>query len=461
VAGLLAALVPSLAMWGFTVDDALISIRYARHLADGVGWRFNAGGAATDGVTPLPWPLVLAPLARGGALLTLDRARVLGLLAWCTAGAALGSHAATRRAAPAWARGAALGVLALSVPVAAHATSGMETAVATSLATFAVLRGERPLLAATFAGVAAAFRPELAAWAVVLAVGVSLAGDVTVRRLFWAAGLALAPFAVCAGVRAAVWGRPTPLAVLARPSDLAHGASYAAAASVVVLTPILVLAPRALARSRIALAVVAAGAAHLLAVVAVGGDWMPLARLVVPIAPGLVWAAILASETAHPLATALRTAAAVFVGGFLLRLSAVADARHIVAEREALIDVAAPRLAGLRRVATLDIGWVSAATDADLVDLAGVTDPEVAALPGGHTSKHVDAGFLLSRDPDALLLYLANGPPPTDWRDAPYTRAVEARLADDEVIERHFAYAAWLPLGARGAGYVLLTAVPR
>ena len=31
-------------MWGFTVDDALISVRYARHLAAGVGWRFNAGG---------------------------------------------------------------------------------------------------------------------------------------------------------------------------------------------------------------------------------------------------------------------------------------------------------------------------------------------------------------------------------------------------------------------------------
>jgi hypothetical protein len=31
-------------MWGFTVDDALISVRYARHVAAGVGWRFDAAG---------------------------------------------------------------------------------------------------------------------------------------------------------------------------------------------------------------------------------------------------------------------------------------------------------------------------------------------------------------------------------------------------------------------------------
>ncbi len=65
--GALAALVPALWMWGFTVDDALIAIRYARHLNAGIGWRFNAHGPSTDGVTPLPWPALLAPLAWGDA----------------------------------------------------------------------------------------------------------------------------------------------------------------------------------------------------------------------------------------------------------------------------------------------------------------------------------------------------------------------------------------------------------
>ena len=73
-----------LALWmrGFTIDDALISVRYARHLASGVGYRFNAGGPSTDGVTPLPWPFVLAPFAHAPALVVLgpregDRARRL------------------------------------------------------------------------------------------------------------------------------------------------------------------------------------------------------------------------------------------------------------------------------------------------------------------------------------------------------------------------------------------------
>ena len=33
IAGALVAAVPALFLWGFTVDDALISVRYARHLA--------------------------------------------------------------------------------------------------------------------------------------------------------------------------------------------------------------------------------------------------------------------------------------------------------------------------------------------------------------------------------------------------------------------------------------------
>jgi len=66
-----------------------------------------------------------------------------------------------------------------------------------------------------------------------------------------------------------------------------------------------------------------------------------------------------------------------------------------------------PLLAGAKRVASLDVGWVGAAGDYDVIDLAGVTDPEVAYLPGGHTSKRLPADFLERRGVDALVL-LAN-----------------------------------------------------
>src|ERR1700729_2292317 len=90
IAGALPALVPAIFMWGFTVDDALISVRYARHVASGVGWRFDANGPSTDGVTPLPWMPLLVPLARGDALGVLARAKALGLVGWVLSGAALG-----------------------------------------------------------------------------------------------------------------------------------------------------------------------------------------------------------------------------------------------------------------------------------------------------------------------------------------------------------------------------------
>jgi hypothetical protein len=457
IAGLLAAVVPALWMWGFTVDDALISVRYARHLAAGLGWRFDAGGPSTDGVTPLPWPLLLAPLAKGTGPAVLLRAKVLGLLAWAAAGAALGDAAGRVIGAPTWARAGALLTLALSVPVAAHAVSGMETALATSLATFAVLCARRPLAASVLAGLAASLRPELAPWAFVLAVGVAFAQG---RRASapWLGLLALLPFACCALVRTLVWGHPAPLAVLAKPSDLAHGLSYAGAACVVVLTPILAFAPLALRRAPLALAVVVAALAHVGAVIAVGGDWMPYGRLLVPIAPSLVWAALQVAERAHPIATGARLALAASLGVALIARGGT-QGREVGADRAVLIEEAAPRLAGLRRIASLDVGWVGAATDADILDLAGVTDPRVAALPGGHTSKRIDATFLLDLQPDALLLFLPAGLPGGDldaWPLATYQRVVEYRLAIDPIVQKHFAPAAWLPLGAKGAGYVLL-----
>src|SRR4051794_24465729 len=78
-AGFVAAGLSAFSMWGFTVDDALISIRYARHLAHGDGYRFNVPGPVTDGVTPLPWPFLLAPLAGTDALGVLARAQLVGV----------------------------------------------------------------------------------------------------------------------------------------------------------------------------------------------------------------------------------------------------------------------------------------------------------------------------------------------------------------------------------------------
>jgi hypothetical protein len=455
-AGVLVAIAPALWMWGFTVDDALIPIRYSRHIAAGLGWYFNASGPSTDGVTPLPWPVVLAPLAHTDALKVLLWAKGLGLAAWALTGGVLGRAVGHVVEAPGWARALTLATMAMSVPLGAYAVAGMETPLATLLATCAAIAGRRPRTAAILAGVAASLRPEMAPWALVLGAGVALAARESAGRVVAAGAIGLTPFALCAALRCLVWGRPIPLAVLAKPSDIDHGLAYAVAALVVTVVPILAVAPLALVRSPRAIAIGLAALAHAGAIVAVGGDWMPYGRLWVPVVPSLAYAAVLAAAHAHRLAMAFRSCLAIGLGGVLLVRNGD-DGRHVGADRRALVVAARPWLANARRVAALDVGWVSAATDADVIDLAGLTDPEIAALPGGHTSKRVDVRFLLDRDPDALLLYAPLGVPAGgSWRDATYPRVVEARLAQDDRIARQFAVATWLALAAKGGGYVLL-----
>ncbi len=457
MAGALTAAIPALWMWGFTVDDALISVRYARHLDAGIGWRFNVGGPTTDGVTPLPWPILVAPLARAGALAVLHRVKGLGLCAWTMGGAALGRSIGGVQGAALWARAASLGAVLLCVPLAAHAVSGMETAIATLLATCAALQ-RRSLPAAGLAGLAAAFRPEMVLWAIALGAGIAMARNQPWGAVISACAVALVPFATCGAVRLAAWGHPAPLALWAKPSDMTVGLNYVGAAFVVTLLPVLVVAPFALLRCPRGAAIVCAAGVHAAAIVAVGGDWMPYARVCVPVLPSLAFAACLLSVVARPVATAARSVVALGIGLVLCGRGATRG-RSVGDEREALVAAARPWLERARRVAALDVGWVGAATEADIVDLAGVTDPEIAVLPGGHTSKRVSATFLLGRRPDTLILYAPNGLPGgrlDAWRDAVYPRVVEARLARDELIARRFRPASWLALGTRGAGYVVL-----
>jgi hypothetical protein len=460
------ALVPSLVMWGFTVDDALIPLRYAHHLASGAGYRFNAHGPSTDGVTPLPWAplLAVASGAKDGDLVAaLVRVKVAGIVAWTAAGTALGRALALRSARDRWGAihaAVALVILALAFPVGAWAASGMETGVAAALATVAVIELDRARGSAALAGLAACLRPELVVWALAIAAGGAIGALRSVSPalprertrsgalvLAQSAALALGPFVLCALARLALFGRAAPLALLAKPSDLSHGLVYAGAASIVVLTPVLGFAPISLCRaSWTAKTIVVAAAAHVLVVIAVGGDWMPYARLMVPIAPSLVLAYVECARVARPLVSFAR-AAVVLVVGCVVAASAAPMGRHVHQDREELVEKARPLLASSRVIAALDVGWVGAATDAEIVDLAGLTDPAIAALPGGHTSKAVDLGMLLDRDVDTIVVYSQ-------------PRAVELRLMESSLFPDRFERAAVVPFGARGASYAIFRRRP-
>jgi hypothetical protein len=71
------------------------------------------------------------------------------------------------------------------------------------------------------------------------------------------------------------------------------------------------------------------------------------------------------------------------------------------------------RVSSARSVALVDVGWLVWASDVDVIDLGGLTDPTLARAPGGHLDKRVDVAYLAARDPEVILLH-AEAPPELD-----------------------------------------------
>jgi hypothetical protein len=147
-----------------------------------------------------------------------------------------------------------------------------------------------------------------------------------------------------------------------------------------------------------------------------GGDWMSLYRLAVPVLPSFALAAAELWRVAPAWASWLRLGLALCASSYVM-VQVGSVARGVGPDRARLIEAARAPLAGAKVVAALDVGWVSAVSDFEVVDLAGVTDEKVAMLPGGHTSKRIDDSLLSRRDVDALVLL-----------EPPQEREVERRV---------------------------------
>jgi hypothetical protein len=425
------ALVPALFLFDFTVDDALIPARYATHVARGLGYRFNAAGPMTDGVTPLGFPLLLAPFAKGGPLAALAAAKLAGLLAW-TASAAL-LAVAVDRASERRARFSALALLPASAPLAAWSVAGLETGLAAALSGAAVsaIALGAPRLGALAVGLAAALRPEFFPCALVVALtpppGEPARGSklASLRRAL----IAALPFAIVVATRLLVFGRPAPLAVLAKPADGLLGVKYALACFLLT-GPLALVAPFALRRAgAFAVGLTLAVGVHFSSVAIAGGDWMPLSRLVVPALPPMILAVAHVASVADVRATVLRLALAL-AGELFVMIKIGPTAARVGPDRLRLVRELGPALEGARVVAALDVGWVGAATDATLVDLAGLTDAAIAALPGGHTTKRIPPALMDTRAVDAIVVLLAPGEVvATPWTRSRFDRGVEAWLS--------------------------------
>lgn len=443
------------AVWGFTVDDALISARVADNLAQGFGYRFNREDPVSDAVTPLGWAHFLSLFAGQGPWHTLEWARTLGAGAWVLAAGLLGARLAEL---PIAAKGAGCLALAASLPLAAWAVSGMETPFVTLLVTLSLFRVRG---AAVAAGCAAALRPELLPWVITAAwFGAFPAPFRLVPARVASLFVALTPAGVVATVRWAQFGSPIPLAAVAKPSDFEHGLSYAAVGLLLSGPWPLLLALRAYSRvPRQAQALGYALTAQLVSVVLVGGDWMSFFRLLVPVLPIVIYlgAELWASSTSWANAGRL---ALVLASSSVLWSYKAKEARGVAQARLALIESARGPLADARAVAAVDIGWVGAATDARVVDLAGVTDPVIAPMPGGHTTKRVPSELLVKRGVDTLVLLLADGEVlQAPWYTSRFYYGID-RLLAATMRDLDFRPRQVLPLRGTQKSYVILTSGP-
>lgn len=467
--GLLAAVVPMIAVWGFTVDDALISARYAHNIANGHGHRFNVLGPWTDGVTPLPWPWILAPFARAGVEQTLLVAKVIGAICWACAAAVLAASVATVVPRARWWGWGGVLLVVLTPSVTAWGVSGMETGAAIALATLVVSASRLRMTGSLIAGCVAMFRPEMVIWAVVMGVGRGLlearesanekaAARNIVGRTILHAVVAAAPFVGMSVLRMAMFGSVAPLALRAKPSDLQHGLVYAAATLLIAGPPLAVIAPRGwLSLALWPRVILAAFAAHTLTVVAVGGDWMPMSRLFAPVLPSLaVVFAHLTSATRWPSSLVRCALCAAGQGWVWFRVGV--DAGRVGDDRAALISHAHAELRADSVVAALDVGWVGAAHSGDVMDLAGLTDPDIASLPGGHTTKAVTPMLLAGKRVSTIVLLLPAGVGESEaWERGRYARGVESRIARMGWVRDRFHHRA--TIGTReGLRYVLLEA---
>ena len=125
----LAAAIPFgflVAHYHWLCDDAFISFRYAKNLADGHGLRFNISDAPIEGYSNFLWVVLLAGARRVGLDIP-TTAWVLSIASAALLFFALAGHLARHRRASAWTILLPLLVAATLPPLAAWSTSGLAT----------------------------------------------------------------------------------------------------------------------------------------------------------------------------------------------------------------------------------------------------------------------------------------------------------------------------------------------
>lgn len=401
-------------VWPFSVDDAYITARYARRIAQGFGYTFNEGDP-TDGVTGPLWlvPLVLA--ARLG-LDPIAASKVVGLscsLVACT----LCVLRARRRAHGALLAWATASVCVSSTALSVWSVAGLETAAATLACTTMALHTTAPgrprgLGLGLSIAALAWLRPEMAVAATVALVCAFLRD-----RKEALVALGLAAFGACSllSFRLLTFGDLLPLSVHAKPAELGHGVGYVFSAlrsiDALLLLALLFVGVRAGARDERMHGAMLAG--HVLACVLAGGDWMPGLRLLAPLVP----IAALGTGAGIRALYAKRRRWASAVWTVTLLFSFLTMWRELPAVRAAgenrsvqVTRMLAAMGARPSSVAALDIGALGYFSGARIVDLGGLVEPVLAHARGGHMDKKIDQDWFARQQPSFIVLHSATEP---------------------------------------------------
>jgi arabinofuranosyltransferase len=460
------------------VDDAYISLRYARNLVEGHGLVFNVG-ERVEGYTNFLWVVLLALPAYAAIPLPLA-SKVLGtafalLAVWATARLLPASR-------PSWSRLVAPALLAGNLTFALWAVQGLETALFTALVTLGVradLRSREnsaaPWASAPWYALATLARPE---GAVFFAAALSyriVAERPLDRRAWFGPPLYLAVVGSHFLWRLSYYGHPLPNTFYAKSGLslglLTHGATYVAGffagPNALILIFLLPAALKARHDGRLRYLFWMTGA-YLAAVALEGGDFFPGFRFLVPVYPLLYtlvqegaagFARLRRRRSVRPVLVATATGAL----ALCLHLFSVAG----VAEREG--ESSHRFTSNLRRVAVAlreafppnsslaanPIGALSFYTGFRVYDLLGLTDEHIAHSPGlppgagiiGHEKG--DGDYVFARKPDIFLVgnVLVSARPPADFMQRRWRAWLKSEIEFVRNPELHRWYVRdWLPL---------------
>lgn len=411
----------------FLDDDQMISMRYARNLAEGRGLVWNAG-EHVEGYTNFGWVLVMAAVHAAGAP---DRtASLVVKLIACVLAAfvLLLTDKLLSRLAPErswWIAATCLTTLAMSVDLLFWTVNGFETPLLTVFFLWALLRGlddvgRGTLSAATcvLAGLLPLIRSDAADLTLVVLTAVVWLGA---RRRLWTIALAGVPIALHLAFRLSYYGDWLPntyyLKVAGR-SGLALGALGYMKGFVAAYPVLVVLACwAALSADRRLRPLLATMAIVGAAMLVKGADMFSNHRFIAPLLPVLLvivgagLARIEREQSTAPVLAIVLLVSTLFTAG--------------VNGRETLRDLESPN--GLPRVNTVTgvlidrytapdarilvaaagaVGYFSHRT---AIDMLGKTDREIAhspphpGAPTGHD--HFDVDRSLARRPDLIVTF--------------------------------------------------------